>query len=186
MKKTNFIYWALFICIGCSQPKYLETYDKIQNSRYGAKIKIYFKNSLSLNGELLAVTDSNLYVLSEKYERGRKNVLMQVIDKSSIDRFNIQHSNSKSTGAGIIVLPLIALSHGFVATLTIPVNIVTSSVLHGNSISELQYSNSEIEWKALYKFARFPQGLPPNVNLSDLLNRADPELYRINPVQYQE
>ena len=52
--------------------------------------------------------------------------------------------------------------------LTLPVNLITMGVIHGHLKDRASSSSKEIELSNIYQYARYPAGLPTNIDFHDI------------------
>lgn len=152
---------AIFIS-SCYSPKYLPSSGKIDVNEYGSYIKLTDKTASIIDGELIAIDSNKIIVLTEY----TKNCI--TVPVSKVEQFSLKYANPKHYGWTIpsgIGLPLI---HGLFAVFTIPVHlIVTISVTVGGE-NAFKYSDKNMTYDKLKMFARFPQGVPPNIDLASI------------------
>jgi hypothetical protein len=165
---------ATGVFFSCAAPSYLSRPENVDTNPYGAFIKISKKAGPSVEGELISV-DSNIVIL--KTEGKTKDLI--VTPKSEVSHFKVLYAKPKNYGwtilAGIIV-PLIPVPipgetgssmpmHGFYSVISIPVNMLVTIPVVVSSYKELEYTDKEINYYTLKMFARFPQGIPPQIEL---------------------
>lgn len=144
----------------CIFPKYLPSADKIDVNEYGSYIKIARKKAPSINGELIAIDSSKIFVLSED------SVKCMIVPLIDIKWFSLRYATSKNYGWSIPLFSIASFAGGMYFIFLWPLNlIVTSSVTTGANKS-FKYNNSNITYDKLKMFARFPEGIPPNVDLT--------------------
>jgi hypothetical protein len=90
------------------------------------------------------------------------------IEKSQVLAFTLQYAQARHYGWTIPLSSLVTLSHGAFAIFTFPINLITTIAVTGAGESAFVYKSDNMTYKELKMFARFPQGLPPNVMLSDI------------------
>ena len=164
---------SLFILSGCQNPMipsgYVPGIKEVSSGVYGAWIKVKaFSDSienlsLELSGELIAVSNDSLYVLTEvdliALHRDRiSGASLYLFRSRNLPMFGflgliptfIGIVASADYGAGFFVLGLPLLT-----------TTVLQAVLKGNSV--LLYPE-KATMDDLVKYARYPQGLPPGIN----------------------
>lgn len=65
-------------------------------------------------------------------------------------------------------MPITSIGHGFWGVITLPINISTAASMNSSSNSSayrMKYPDN-ISWNEMSKFARFPQGIPENIDLN--------------------
>lgn len=163
--KTNLIICAIAISLlcSCATPHYLPEAENIPSSQYGANIKVYrFKAQAIIQGELIAVDSTKIIVRSDATH------LCREIPKSEIQRYLVRYAEGYHYGWAIPTYALATFSHGFLLVITMPVNILVTSIITGNAENEFTYKEKHLPYEQLNMFARFPQGIPPNIKLEDI------------------
>lgn len=162
--KTKIIIAGLLAIImsSCSSPGYLPSSDKIDVNQNGSYINIMLKTTKGIYGELIAIDSNNIVVLSETTSK------CQSVSINDVKRFKLQYAKPKHYGWTIPVGILLPLIHGWYSAITIPVHlIVTISVTSGGE-KAFKYSEKNMTYDNLKMFARFPQGIPPNIDLASI------------------
>lgn len=153
----------LTIIIGsCTSPMYLPSSDKIDVNEYGSYIKIVPKTASNIDGELISIDSNKIVVLTEE---AKKCVTVSIHE---INRFSLQYAESKHYGWAIpfgIILPFI---HGAYSALTFPLHLIVSiSVISGGK-NAFKYSDKNMTYEQLKMFARFPQGIPADIDIASI------------------
>lgn len=171
MKTKLFIIGLMLLLAGsCApySPRYLPSDDKIDVNEHGSYIKIKTisenprKPNYSVTGELIAIDTTAIIVLDEN-----KRICIAVpIDE--IDLFVLRYALPKSYVTSMILFPLTSLLHGYYALLTLPMNILVTAIVTTSGHTAFQYNDENISYRELRMFARFPQGIPPNVDTANL------------------
>ncbi len=164
--KTNLII-ALLIAVllsSCGAPWYVPTYKKIDVNEYGSRIKLSRKSNLALiKGELIAIDSNNIIVLTEVPR------LCVTIPVNDVLRFKLKYAKlDKHYGWTIptgLALPFI---HGFVSILTIPLHLIVTITVTASGENAFTYNKRKMDFEQLKMFARFPQGIPANVELTNI------------------
>lgn len=165
--KTNIFLFGLFVFFfsNCTSPRYLPTSDKIDVNEYGSYINVVCKTHYSIYsiyGELIAI-DSNKIIVLQNYTKKCVTVPL-----SDVKRFDLKYAKPKNY---VWTIPVNAVGDLVLSTLTgdflpiPPVNIILTIWL---SKSGFKYSNKDITYDELKMFARFPQGIPPNIDLNSI------------------
>ena len=181
MKKNNFTFLAfmIFIIVSCYYPKYLPRSEKIDTNVYGSYIEVHRKPNGNVKGELLEINNDSIIVLLEHPEE-RANRIVSLALKE-IKNFTLQYARPKDYSWAIapgIFLPLIPFPvsggsgtmpfHGFFSVLTIPLNLIVVATLNNAGETSFQYNNKNLTYYQLQMFARFPQGIPKNINRKNI------------------
>ena len=109
---------------------------------------------LSVSGELLAIDEKHLYM----WDGETSSFLLTHIDRVKIF-FREAHSGGHGAWTGLGALS--TLTHGFFLIVTLPLWLMAGipASLDASTADVVAHPDSFDE---LYRFARFPQGLPPN------------------------
>jgi hypothetical protein len=132
---------------------------------HGGWVVITHRNQQLSRGELIAVEPRGLRVL----ELGAL-VYEPFEDINAAELFEY-HTETGTLGIWGTVGSLSTVSHGFVAVFSLPIWLVTSITATSleSRAAHLEYPGDP--WSEFGSWARFPQGLPPNVLASDLLHQ---------------
>lgn len=173
MKNKLFAVLLLAAVFGaCASPSYLPNVRTIDVNPYGSYIKVSysineFKKGKTVrtpdnkaDGELIAVVNDTLLI--------RKNVGFAHIPLKDVDEFKLRYAKPKVYGWSIPLYTLFTFSHGLALVFTAPVNLLTTISVTSSGANDFQYNEEALKKNELYMFARFPQGLPPNVKLNEL------------------
>jgi hypothetical protein len=150
------------IISSCTSPRYLPTSDKIDVNEYGSYIKIIRKTTFNIDGELIAIDSNKIIVLTEDT---KKCVTVPV---NEVKRFSLRYAQSKHYGWTIPVYTLATISHGYFLTLTAPLNLIVTISVTAASENAFKYSDKNMTYDKLKMFARFPQGIPTNIDLESI------------------
>jgi len=151
---------------GCKAPSYIPGPSQLASHVQGLPVQVHFMGSRTRRGELIAVTDDKLFALP--YEGSDKS--MQVISKSEVKRVHIlvarTYDDLSKVGTLATINSVLFPLHGWWMVFTGPINWGISA-RESYSYYTIEYPDA-IAWGALHQYARFPQGLPPNVALEDI------------------
>lgn len=154
-----------FMCCSCAPVAYLPTSDKIGEFQYGSYISIHTTEKKSLKGELIAVNDNYVYLLNNSAGR-----VLDSVPRNHIVDFKLKFANA-STGlyaASIPLSALVTITHGFYLIFTMPLNVITTSIVAIDAGKAFEISKNSIRWDDLSIYARFPQGIPANVRKENI------------------
>lgn len=162
----NKILFVLVLCVititGCVNNAKLPQPTQIGSHPYGAIIELYYRSNEFLSGELIAVSDSNVIILSDSYKSCME------IPKEQISTYEIQFAQPKHYGLSMLLLPLSTISHGFFALVTFPINFVAATIITSTSEYKFTIRDKNLKYDQLSMYARFPQGIPDGVRLTDI------------------
>jgi hypothetical protein len=162
--KTKIILTGLLAIIisSCTSPRYLPSSDKIDVNQNGSYIKVVPKTTANIDGELIAIDSSNIVILSETTNK------CMTVPLNDVKRFILRYAKPKHYGWTIplgIVLPFI---HGYYSVFTIPINNIVTISVTASGKNAFKYSEKNMTYDKLKMFARFPQGIPPNIDLASI------------------
>ncbi|MFM2207386.1 MAG: hypothetical protein RL213_1361 [Bacteroidota bacterium] len=157
--------FALLLMIalgGCLTPAYLPSFRDIDTNEHGAFIRVNSMDGSKVQGELIAVKDSALVILSD--QEGR----CIGVPIKGIDRFVLRYARPRHYGWTIPLGIAISIFHGYYAVLTLPANLVTTIMVTVSGENAFRYTKRDISFDKMYMFARYPQGIPAGVEMSDI------------------
>jgi len=144
--------------LGCAAPGFLPTRSEIDVNEFGSYIRVAQKHQPTVTGELISVDTTEIIVLSKQQDK----IIPLRIPRASITWYSIRYANAES--GWLVLLPLSSIAHGYYGVFTFPIN----SIVAGASATPYDYSKKTLPYTKLNMFARFPQGLPPGVDLASL------------------
>jgi hypothetical protein len=159
--KIKIFLLGLFVAIGssCSSPNYLPTSKTIDVNVHGSFIKVFNRNGPNISGELIAIDTSEIVVLQAKT---KKCVAVPISD---VKKFKLRYAKPKKYWWTIPVYTFSTISHGFWLVISAPINIIVTTSVSANGNNAYRYSNKHITYEELQMFARFPQGIPENIDM---------------------
>ena len=155
---------------GCMTPRYVPKPQAIDTNQYGSLITIEGTSGGKIRGELIAADTSQLTVLASK---GKAQWVAEV-SVASIESFKLQYAYA-NYGWTVPLYALSTISHGWYLLLTLPANLIVTGVAITNGKKHFQYTEKTISYKNLAMFARFPQGIPPQVDRASIQGYAESE-----------
>lgn len=168
MKHSINLYFilALILLSSCKYAEYLPTSQNIGENQFGSYINIKTIDNASIKGELIAVTSDMLYVLT----KNDSIVFLDSANTNEVKDYFIRYAkgNGRKYGWMIPVTSLLTLSHGVFMIISLPVNLLTTSIVTFNAANSFTVKKKNITWGELKMFARFPQGIPQEINKYDL------------------
>lgn len=151
----------IIACAGSSAPYgWLPPADAAQREAFGAWLDITFMKSAQREntaGEFIAVDGDNLVVLTEK------TVISIPIEQIKEAKLMAYNSRSSLLAIWTLVGTLSTASHGIVLLLSAPVWIICGTITTSVESYAPRAAYPQKSWEELRKFARFPQGLPPDL-----------------------
>ena len=153
---------AVLSLFGCKTAGYLPDSTEIGKSTHGAYIQAYLENGTRFSGELIAVDSLFVTVLSEKDQQCNQYPTKEV------ERYSVRYAKSKNYGWTIPVFSLASFLHGYFAVITLPVNLITTIAVTVSAQDAFVYKKRHMPFEKLHMFARFPQGLPEGLALTEI------------------
>jgi hypothetical protein len=163
MKTKIFIIGLIVIAISsCSSPKYLPSSDKIDVNEYGSYIELLHMNRSMIDGELIAIDSNQIVILTDKEKT------CVTVPVSEVKRFSLEYAKPKHYGWSIPVGLVLPFIHGWYSILTIPIHLIVTISVTASGERAFKYNNKKMTYDELRMFARFPQGIPPGIDLASL------------------
>lgn len=165
MMNYRFLFFAIItiFATSCSRKAYLPKYTEYYKSIYGSYIEVRQK-SVATRGELISVDSTQIIVLEDKTQFCNSILI------SEITSYKLLYANPPNRALTNTLNFLLTAFHGGFMIVTIPMNIASSIIIYSTTKKAYTYTNKDLKYDQLRMFARFPQGLPPHVNLDQLQN----------------
>jgi hypothetical protein len=167
--KTKLLIAALFAVIfsSCSSPDFLPDVDEIDVNVYGSYITITRQEGETVRGELIAADSSKIIILTLQDDSATIHI-PKIIPVKEISSFSLKYAEGSQYAWTIPLYTLASLSHGMGAVVSLPVNLITTIVVSSSGDNAFTYSTGDITYNKLRMFARFPQGIPPNIQIKSI------------------
>lgn len=151
-----------------SNPKpHPPTLEMMERKGWGGQVVVNTRSGAIVNGELIAIDASRIYVLRRPLRTGA----LATVDLSNVDSAKLyRYEPDSGFGGWGIAGALSTLTHGFWLLISAPTWLVSAAVAREFEVSHAILSYPKVGWSAFTPWARFPQGLPPNVDESDLID----------------
>lgn len=163
-RKIAFLGLVLMLLLSsCKAPAYLPESEDIGTHAFGSYIIIDLNEGKDLEGELISIDEEALLVLPKQGD-----LQIQNVPTGNIKSFTLMYAQPKNYGWSIPVSVLITASHGVFAVFTAPINIIVTSVVTARGQKAFTYRDQDISMEELKMFARFPQGLPPQIEVAEV------------------
>lgn len=161
MESKAFIPLLLLMIVvsSCSAPKYVPESGEIPFSAYGSFIEVQQLTGPNIEGELIAVDSLTMFVLTGDDLRQLQNLPVQ-----NIEKFKLTYAQPANHGWTIPVYTLSTATHGAWLIFTAPINAVVTSLVTARGANAFTYNEKAMSYEKLRMFARFPQGIPPNID----------------------
>jgi len=120
----------------------------------GAHIRLTTKNSLSMQGELIAVESGEVLLVEE----GKST--MTVLKQSEVKKLRVYNARPKHYGWSIPASAAITGLHGWFLIATLPLNLLVTVPVTIGGERAFSFSQNNASYHQLKMYARFPQGIP--------------------------
>ncbi len=174
----NILILILFVLVfnSCRSPFVnLPTYNNVHIDPYGAMITIRYKDNVNKShtsvGELISVENDSIYVLTKekssynnKYQESYKII---TVNQKKASSYKVVFAHSEPNGV-FLASGLLTLAHGFFILTSIPINVVIGALVMGEEKYLYSFTHRQVSVDDLFKFCRFPSGIPPNIDLKNL------------------
>lgn len=117
-----------------------------------------------VKGELIAVDSIRLVVLVRTKEIPQS----VIVPISEISSFKIRYARPKNYLWTIPLFTLSTVAHGIFLVITAPINLIVTTNVTVSGAFSFTYSDKKMTDDKLKMFARFPQGIPPNIDISSI------------------
>ena len=143
-------------------PRYIPSSNDIDVNEYGSYIKISRKDSSSIDGELIAIDNYKIIVLSESENK------CAIVPISKVQKFSLRYAKPKHYNLAIPAYALGAITHGFYLGISALINIIVTSMVSQSGETAFEYTDKNITYDYLKRFARFPQGIPASIDIATI------------------
>ena len=164
--KNNIILTFLLAIImsSCISSRYgnLPSSDMIDINQNGSYFQVIRKTKEDIDGELIAIDSNKIIVLS------RASNKCMIVPLNDVKRFKIQYAKPKNYGWTVpmgLVLPFI---NGGYSVLTFPIHLIVTISVTAGAEKAFTYNDKNITYTELKMFARFPQGVPSNIDIAKI------------------
>lgn len=161
--KPQIIVMVILMINSCKHADYLPHPKELQTSLKGSYIEVATDNK-ETKGELIAVDDSTLVVLENRYGDPWVVIIQQV----DVNWYKIWYAKVDHYGWSMPASALLTASHGYFAALSMPINLLVTGVVTSSAYNDFSFKDDELTFDELRMYARFPQGLPPKLDLREL------------------
>ena len=160
--KTKLISALAFFLIvfnTCTPPRYVPKTKDLDVNVYGSYIIIKPIKGSNVKGELLAVDTHRLVVLIDS---GRQKKV-SFFPLKKVKNFTLRYAQPKSYWWTVGAYTALCISHGIWALVSVPVNLIITGGIAIGATNEFKFHKDDIPYDSLKMFARFPEGIPPDV-----------------------
>jgi len=162
---------AVLLVAACASntapPGFLPTPQESQATAYGGWIEVEWgrgdpKHTWLSEGELLAIQHDSVYILTG---RGPEVVATAEVRRAQLTGYDSQLGKLASW---TLIGTLSTASHGIWLVVSAPLWVVTGSINGAKQSRAPERVYPRARWEDLRSYARFPQGLPPGIDLAKL------------------
>lgn len=175
---------VLFLLSGCVRVKYthlpkpseFKTYTKGMIAEVDLNVESTSPkgkaSTVAFRGEMIAVEEDTLWILPLflAYEEQDTSGLI-AIPRDLVKEMDVfiatTSENPHSSDALTIANSLLPFTHGWWGIFTLPPNLVANLSIAGGARSKpykMEYGRADLQWEHLFKFCRFPQGMPEGIS----------------------
>lgn len=163
MKNRLYIIAALTILFGsCASPYYLPNSNEISTDEYGSFIKLFTDNRPRIQGELIAIDSNNVVILTHEEKE------CVTVPMKNVIGFDLKYADAKNYAWTIPTFTLATVGHGGFFILTAPINLIGTIAVVSSSNKAFMYNETTLSYEQLKMFARFPNGIPKNVDVHQI------------------
>lgn len=155
----------LLLLSACVSPAYLPSRHEVETATHGSFIEVYQKNGRSMEGELLAVYEESIIVLAETYNAKKRRIPV-FVTISDIRQYSLRYARPVHYGGFIPLAAILPFINGVFFIFTFPLHMMVTIPVTITGETDYKYTNKTLTYGELKMFARFPQGIPPNVELN--------------------
>lgn len=165
-KQLGCLYLCFFLLMGCATSRapegWLPKPEKALSEAFGAWMIVKYHSAVGLmmsQGEFIGVKEKKAYLLGR---RGLVDISVDNVDRLTLEIYKGERVVGTWAGLGT----LSTLSHGWFLFISAPIWIITGIFNAAAESTGGMMKSSEIDWQSLKIYARFPQGIPKDLNLS--------------------
>ena len=159
---------ALLMLAGCAASiapaHWLPSALEVPQDGYGswASVTLSIGPDEFSEGELIASTPDTLYILG--YER------LEAYGHNEVAKVHLQSYDANYTGLAFWtgIGSLSTISHGFILAISAPVWIITGTIATSSQSKAPHKTMMGGSWKQLQGYCRFPGGMPPSIDRTEI------------------
>ena len=118
---------------------------------------------------MIAVDATSIVVLNEQLNK------CETVDRKNIEKFKLWYAEPNHYGWTIPLTLIATFTHGLWLIFTAPINLIATICISVAGEQAYRYTEKDLSIDELRLFARFPQGVPPNVQLSKIIAKPIPK-----------
>jgi hypothetical protein len=153
-------------CARSSAPKgWLPIASQARQEAFGGWIEVKYgpgEEEKEVKGELIAVEEDSLFALSEI---GFVSIAAGDISRATLRAYDSKHG---ALATWTLLGTLSTASHGIILIASAPIWILWGSLTTAAASHAPEVKYKEASWDELSKYARFPQGMPEELDRSHL------------------
>jgi hypothetical protein len=160
--------FCTFCCISCSRNiPIVNDVDHFHLSPKGAYIEAKInglREKLNISGELIVADKKKIII----YTLGKSRTMQPYAlkDVISYQIYFAKGVENYDFETGLINAS--TLTHGWFLVLTLPINLLINGSINESVHRELRFDAKEVPLDELYKYARYPNGLPRGIDINNL------------------
>lgn len=166
------LFLALLVLGSCYPTKNLPKSKSLNSFPYGSNFQWKNSDDKLLEGELLAVEDGFLYVLP--YLDSEYSNEFYKLEYKSLKKFRLVYVKPKSYWWTIPVSMVVSIGQGLLSIFTLPINLISTGFIISSTYKNASFSESQITYDELREFARYPQGMPKDIDITTLKKERRP------------
>jgi hypothetical protein len=147
----------------CSSPKNVSTPNNLKHKVYGSYANLYLPGNLkNKSGEIIEVNAKEIKLL----QKGEVISVSKDLVQSCIISVSLTVNDPKKINTWASLINLMSIGHGLFGVISLPINVLAT-----NGITKSKYTlkyPDNMSWDKIQKFARFPQGIPKNIDLKEI------------------
>lgn len=170
MKNNALFLIVLFFCGACSSPYYLSKPAEFKYQVKGLTFEANLDEGLILFGEIIELDSESITILPIGPQRKEMTTISKTQIKSAEIIVSSTSDNSQKIGTWAGLTNIESIGHGIVGIVTLPINLAVTipiAIDASKGTYRIKYPEN-ISWDEMTKFARFPQGIPENINPKDI------------------
>jgi hypothetical protein len=139
---------------------------QLTDDAFGGWIGMEHRDSGLIQGELIAVSEDSVFVLQGKEAKGFAKA------RIGAARLIIFRTAEGGYAAWTFFGSLFTLTNGYFLAVSLPATLISGIATTATEAQRINYMDFPVNgWTELAKFSRFPQGLPREIDLSELKPR---------------
>ncbi|HRH34090.1 MAG TPA: hypothetical protein PKY12_03485 [Catalimonadaceae bacterium] len=165
--RHNLLFILIVLMLGsCQSIGFLPKPRQVGVWPYGGMIVGRDSAQTLVRGELIAIDSGKIYVLTQKSNSPNRTLEIYPIGKFHFHK--LQYANKTDRMSLAIPISIVAsFAGGYFAVFTIPINLATTRAVSASGKRDYEYTEKNRPAN-LQAFARFPQGIPKGISLSDI------------------